>query len=586
MGVTVSTREELIKAGVKPGEELRFVAQLLRNEHLRPEDVGDFVTEARKHKRSLPNQALAAAVADEADLLGLTAQVYNMRAVSLAEEDTEQEIAQIITFDQARDLGVLPYTRTSAGNLLVAIANPRNVEATDNLPRLLPSNEPEIEWRLVTPSDLTTYMDLLYRDAQMLQEDRKDDGEDEENLIVRKEAIDSRVVKVVDAIIYNAALDGASDIHIEPKPFNTKIRYRLDGDLHEMMSLPSKITPQVVARIKNLAGMKPDERRDAQDGRVTYEVGNLQVDLRIVTMPVIVGSEMLERVVMRVLDRTKAMLTMEELGMTPDNHDRYVAAVAKPHGMALITGPTGSGKSTTLYATMNSRVDETLSLSSIEDPVEYQLEAISQTSVSGGSKMSFASALRAMLRADPDVIMVGEIRDPETAKTAVDAALTGHFIYSTLHTNDAASAVTRLRELGVDGFLLASTLEVVVAQRLIRLLCTDCKETIRADADYMRLNRAPAWAIEKVEREGPMELATHSEKGCVHCRETGYRGRTGVHEVIVITDEIRQAILRDADSDTIETLARKDGMHSLADDAFIRVVAKQTSLPELAKKVS
>ena len=589
---TVDARQRLIDAGVLPGDEVRFVALLIRNRLITMEQVPELVARARAAGRSLPDQALTSGIASEEALLGLTAQLHGIEPVLLAQTNVEEQIAQLISLDEARNWGVLPYSRTDNGDVLVAISDPSSVQAVDNLPRALATRgiREKVIWRLASNTELNAFIDATYRNSTLGEKPAAAGVviEETERLRVRGQGVEGSTVKLVDDLVYNAVLDGASDIHIAPRRGAAIVKFRVDGELTEVMQIPRSKCTEVIARIKNMAGMRPDETRDAQDGRVTFDANGKDVDLRIVTIPVTVpGWERPERVVMRVLDPTKALLTLDRLGMSRDNLDRFDAAIARSHGLALVTGPTGSGKSTTLYAAMNSRMRPGISLASIEDPVEYQLEGIDQTSVSGSSKLTFASALRAQMRADPDIIMVGEIRDSETARTAVEASLTGHFIYSTLHTNDAIGSLTRLRDLGVDSFLLSSTLQVIVAQRLIRVLCPDCKIAQHADAAMLEAHAAPQPAIDHARQHGPMPVFAKREGGCQRCKRRGFRGRTGVHEVLTFTDEMRRMIIQpDIPVEDIETLARQAGMHSLREDAFRRVQDGLTSLQEFAEKVA
>ena len=589
---SVNLRQQLASFGVQPGDELRFVAMLIRNRHVTLDQVADLVDRARAGGRTLADQVLASAIASESELLEITASLYAMEPVHLSQVQVENGIAHLLDLEQARGWGVLPYSRDDEGRVLVAIADPSNVAATDNVAPALARRgvREKVIFRLASRSELAAYIDATYR-TQTLTDSTPQTGsvvESGERLRVRATGVEGSTVKLVDDLIYNAVLDGASDIHISPRRAAAVVRFRVDGDLMNVMEIPRAKTQEVIARIKNLAGMRPDETRDAQDGRVTFETHDVEVDLRIVTIPVTVpGWERPERVTMRVLDSSKALLTLDKLGMSLDNLARYEKAISRSNGLALITGPTGSGKSTTLYASMNSRMAPDISLASIEDPVEYQLEGIEQTSVGGSSKLSFASALRAQMRADPDIIMVGEIRDRETAETAVQAALTGHFIYSTLHTNDAVSSIVRLRELGVDPFLLYSTLQVVVAQRLIKALCPDCKVRQAADVDALEMWNAPADAVERARVHGPIEVFGAREGGCTRCKNRGYRGRTGVHEVLTFTEQMRRLILKpDVPVEEIEAIARREGIHSLRDDAFRRVLDGLTSLEEYAEKAA
>jgi type II secretory ATPase GspE/PulE/Tfp pilus assembly ATPase PilB-like protein len=466
---------------------------------------------------------------------------------------------------------------------MVAISNPEDQAARDNLQRALPREH--ILYRFALPAELTIALDRVYRDASssagvnasiaaVAREVRF-----EERIVVRD--TDGSIIQLVDSIIQKAAKEDASDIHIEPREHHTDVRFRIDGILRvSMRPIPSgPITTRMVARIKTLADLKPDERRLPQDGRITITVGaNKQMELRVVTVPTIYG----EQVTMRLLDKDRAMLSLEALGMTPNNLVRYEAAIQQPHGCCIITGPTGSGKSTTLYSSAMRVVDSERKFISIEDPVEYRLPGITQIDVSrqGDRALDFAGALKAILRSDPDIIMVGEIRDQETAITAMEASLTGHFLYSTLHTRDALEAITRLGRLKIEPFLVAEAVAVLVAQRLVRCLCPACRVPYIATPDFLHGVGAPTWA-----QGQELQLYKASPEGCPACNELGYRGRTGVHEVVTMTEELKQLITVGTSQEELVRFVRSQDMHSLRDDAFIKVAGGITSMEELARVV-
>ncbi|MBI1407007.1 MAG: type II secretion system protein GspE [Caulobacter sp.] len=351
------------------------------------------------------------------------------------------------------------------------------------------------------------------------------------------------VIRLINGLIAEAARLGASDIHVEPYEQSVTVRFRIDGVLREMLSLPQRIAPLLVSRIKVMARLDIAEKRLPQDGRISLTLGGKALDVRVSTLPARVG----ERVVLRILDKDQAGLRLEELGMAPALLRQFEAAVREPHGIILVTGPTGSGKTTTLYGGLGLLNDQTRNILTIEDPVEYAIHGVGQTQVNTRVGMTFAAGLRAILRQDPDVVMVGEIRDSETAQIAVQASLTGHLVLSTVHTNDAAGAVTRLRDMGVEPFLLASTLRMVLAQRLVRRLCPQCREPVAADAAAARL-------------AGLAEGQTvWRARGCPACNQTGYVGRVGVYEAIRIDDAVRGMIANGADEQAIAAIGRDQG---------------------------
>lgn len=379
---------------------------------------------------------------------------------------------------------------------------------------------------------------------------------------------DGQIIELVDNIIGNAVAQKASDIHIEPLADCLRIRYRIDGMLQTVTKLALDKHPLIVSRIKIISGMDIAEKRVPQDGRLEIELEQGVVDLRISTLPTMQG----EKVVIRILDKSCNLLSVESLGMTAENYSLFKQLYSLPHGLVLVTGPTGSGKSTTLYAALNAVNTEEKNIITIEDPIEYKLDGINQVAVNNKSGLTFASGLRAIIRQDPNIIMIGEIRDAETAKIAVQAAMTGHLVFSTLHTNSAAGAVTRLIDMGIEPFLLAATLRGIIAQRLVRRICTDCKEQYILSAAEQSVLKT---AINKAYRGA----------GCEQCRYTGYKGRIAVHEILVCDDVMRKAILTDADETKIAAAGYQNGSKSLTEDALNKVLTGITTKEELMKAI-
>jgi general secretion pathway protein E len=354
---------------------------------------------------------------------------------------------------------------------------------------------------------------------------------------------DAPVIRLINGLIAEAVRTGASDIHVEPYEANLVVRFRVDGVLREVLTLQQRLAPLIVSRVKVMARLDIAEKRLPQDGRIGLALGGKTLDVRVSTLPSRAG----ERVVMRILDKDQAGLQLSDLGMTPRTLDAFRAALREPNGIVLVTGPTGSGKTTTLYAGLQLLNDQTRNILTVEDPVEYAVEGVGQTQVNPKVGLTFAQGLRAILRQDPDVVMVGEIRDAETAQIAVQASLTGHLVLSTVHTNDAAGAVTRLRDMGVEPFLLASTLRLIAAQRLVRRLCPDCRTETKAEAATARLIGARAGA------------RVFQAVGCTRCSGTGYVGRIGVYETVRVDDRVRRLIAEGADEAAIADVARAEG---------------------------
>lgn len=379
---------------------------------------------------------------------------------------------------------------------------------------------------------------------------------------------DAPIIRLINAILSQAIKEGASDIHVEPYEKRLVVRYRVDGVLREVLEPRRELAPLLVSRVKVMAKLDIAEKRVPQDGRISLRIGGREVDIRVSTLPSASG----ERVVMRILDKNSARLDLDEFGMLPVDHQAVVNMLFRPHGIILVTGPTGSGKSTTLYACMNKLNDRSRNILTVEDPIEYNIEGIGQTQVNTKAGMTFAGGLRAMLRQDPDVVMVGEIRDAETAEIAVQASLTGHLVLSTLHTNSAVGTLTRLEDMGIEPFLLASSLNAVIAQRLIRRLCPDCKQPhlpSEAEMEFLGLKRA----------EG---VSLFRPQGCENCNSQGYRGRAGIYEVLEIDDQIRTMIHRKATEDEIVAHSRKKH-GSIRTNGVERVLDGVTTVEEVLR---
>ena len=375
--------------------------------------------------------------------------------------------------------------------------------------------------------------------------------------------------------ISQAVTDRASDIHVEPTEHDLRIRYRVDGVLHEVMHAPKQIQAGVISRLKVMAEINIAERRVPQDGRISVKVNGKSVDLRVATLPTVYG----EKVVMRILDKGQALLTLDDQGFLPDVQSRYEASYRKPYGTIMVTGPTGSGKSTTLYATLNLLNNVDRNIITVEDPVEYRLPGINQIQINGKAGLSFAAALRSILRADPDIILVGEIRDKETATIAIESALTGHLVLTTLHTNDAASTPLRLVEMGVEPFLVTSALDCVLAQRLARRLCPKCAEPYQpSEAELVEAG----WPMDST----PDWPTLHRAVGCAQCGRTGYKGRFALHEVLSVTEEIERLIIERKSTEDVKKMAVMQGMVPLRGDGFRKVAAGLTSLEEVFRVVA
>ncbi|MDR1294628.1 MAG: Flp pilus assembly complex ATPase component TadA [Bifidobacteriaceae bacterium] len=391
-------------------------------------------------------------------------------------------------------------------------------------------------------------------------------------------AEDSPVVRYVNLLISQAIADGASDIHLEPAENELRVRYRIDGVLHETQSAPKSVQSQVISRIKILSDLDIAERRRPQDGRASVSENGKTVDLRVATLPTVWG----EKVVMRILDTAGLRLDLTDLEFSPENLRVYEQSFRRPHGMILVTGPTGSGKSTTLYATLNAIARPEINIITIEDPVEYRMDGINQVQVNPKSGLTFAAALRSIVRSDPDVVLIGEIRDRETAQIAIEAALTGHLVLSTLHTNDAPSAVTRLTEMGIEPFLVGVAVDCVVAQRLVRRLCQRCRENYAPTEAELRIM---GFADAQVGGEGAPD-ALYRPVGCPACAHTGYRGRLALHEVMPVAGQIEAMTISGASGADVARAAIGDGMTTLKSDGWSKVIQGTTALEEVLRVVA
>lgn len=475
---------------------------------------------------------------------------------------------------------LVPLERLDDGRVRVACADPLAIGALDDLSILL---DGPLLLELAPADAIIEAINQAYdrgtAHAAAAMEEMADEADLDTFAQDFEEAVDlldaedeAPIIRLVNSLISQAIKEHASDIHIEPMERELVVRFRIDGILHEKIRPPKKLQASILSRIKVQAGLNIAEKRLPQDGRIRIKIAGKDVDIRVATAPTSYG----ERITMRLLDRSSVLLDLDDLGFSPDNHREMSQLVRKSHGIILVTGPTGSGKTTTLYACLSSINRPDLNILTIEDPVEYQLPGISQTQVNPKIDLTFASGLRSFLRHDPDVIMVGEIRDLETAEIAIQAALTGHLVLSTIHTNDAPGAITRLVDMGVEPFLVASSISGILAQRLVRTLCNECKEQYSASEEEIReLGLSP-------EMVGPNPQFCRAV-GCNQCLGTGYHGRTGIYELITPTDEVRQLILQNVDSNSIKRTARTQGMRTLREDGARKVLVGLTSSAEVLR---
>ncbi|MDR2454295.1 MAG: Flp pilus assembly complex ATPase component TadA [Bifidobacteriaceae bacterium] len=525
-------------------------------------------------------QALVASGAlKEEDLIPVLAEAAGLRFVDLDVFPVDARVAGSVPGNICRRHMLLPVAREGDA-VVVAMAEPGNIVAIDDVrsylgaavvPAVAERGALDRAIRRFVRSDSEIDSIGQSLDSSVREEERTATGAIAE--VVQE---DSPVVRWVHLLISQAIHDGCSDIHLEPEELDLRVRYRIDGVLHEMQSAPKSIQTQVISRIKIMADIDIAERRKPQDGRISINVDGNSVDLRVATLPTVWG----EKVVLRILNTAAVQVDLRKLSFSEASFSRYKKSYSKPYGMILATGPTGSGKSTTLYATLKEISRPEVNVITIEDPVEYRMSGINQIQVNPKAGLTFAAALRSILRADPDVVLVGEIRDGETAQIAVEAALTGHLVLSTLHTNDAPSAVTRLTEMGIEPFLVASALDCVVAQRLARRLCERCREPYSPSDAEVNLLRED-WIFRE-----PPPPQLYRPIGCSACANTGFKGRLAVHEVMTVSKELEHLTALRKSTRELNELAREQGMISLRQDGWAKVAQGQTSVEELLRVVA
>jgi type IV pilus assembly protein PilB len=513
------------------------------------------------------------------------AERFGLDHLDLLQYRFDPDAAKLVTPAAVKRYQAIPVSFVNDRTLLVAMADPANVLAVDDIavmtgyevrPAVAAASHIE---RALERLDAIARGEAIVEEAPEPQVEEQAEPEESQKagplyelseLQVRSSGEeDASVIGLVHRVISEAVDRGTSDIHFEPFEHEMKVRYRVDGVLIEAAVIPGKIVPTIISRVKILADLDIAERRIPQDGRVSMELEGKRIDIRVVTLPTAHG----ESVVMRILDQSNVNIKLDQLGMLPQARERFTKAFSQAYGAVLVTGPTGSGKSTSLYAALNQLNTPDKNIITIEDPVEYQMEGISQVQVNNKAGLSFAQGLRAMMRADPDIIMVGEIRDRETAQIAIEASLTGHLVLSTLHTNDAPTAITRLIEMGIEPFLVGTSIDAVVAQRLARRLCDECKRRVMLPAEVLRANGFNVG----------LDLECYEPVGCARCGGTGYKGRIGLYEVMTISETIRQmAVARDT-ADAIAHEAVREGMMRLREDGLEKVRRGVTSIAEIAR---
>jgi type IV pilus assembly protein PilB len=541
------------------------------------------LTQARSVQAQTPGKALAQILltmnaASEAQILSALAETLGLKYETPERNDVDKQAFELFPPDYIRKHLMLPL-RFEDRTLIVAMADPNNVFLLDEVKR---KAKRDVRVVVTTGTDINRIVEQITTNVTDIKVDEiiKDMAEDDVQLVkkesenddvtdLEKAGSESPIIRFVNYLIFDAIKQGASDIHIEPKEKALKIRYRIDGVLFEAMNPPHTMHAAVISRLKIMANLDISERRLPQDGRIRAVVHGRKVDLRMSTLPTACG----EKCVMRILDNRSINVALEDLGFGENELTIWKNAIDQPHGIVLVTGPTGSGKTTTLYSSLRCMDGNKLNISTVEDPIEYHLASASQVQVHDKIGMTFSAALRSLLRQDPDVVMLGEIRDAETARIAVQASLTGHLVLSTLHTNDAPSSITRLINVGVEPYLISAALNAVLAQRLVRKTCPHCKEEFTPSDEMKEFLTLQGFAADK----------TYRGKGCDRCRKTGYAGRLGIYELLVMDDSLRDMVTSNPDVNHLRKLCRERGLVTLRDDGFRKVMNGLTTVAEILR---
>lgn len=527
---------------------------------------------------------------DEETLAEARALFFNLPYIDLRKKQASPEIINLIPKESTNFYNLAAFERVG-DTLRVAVTDPNNLAALGALEFLGQKQNVQIQLYLASMDSIDTFLgrkkNLSSVVGEALKNIEQKETEEKKTVNIRPAQLeklnieDAPIIKIVDVILSNAIESGASDIHIEPSENEVRVRYRIDGILHTSLMLPKNVHAAIISRVKILTNLKIDESRLPQDGRFHFETGNKSVDLRVSILPLIYG----EKIVMRILDKTTSVPTLEQLGVRGRNLKWIEENIKKTHGIFLITGPTGSGKSTTLYSILHLLNTPNVNISTLEDPVEYFMEGVNQTQINQDIGLTFASGLRSLLRQDPNIMMVGEIRDKETAELAVHAALTGHLVFSTLHTNNAIGAMPRMIDMGMEPFLLTASVNLVMAQRLVRKVCQDCKvedKMVPGALEEIKrlLGNVPDDYLEGIDKN---VIKGYKGQGCEKCGNTGYRGRFGIFEVLPISIEIQQMILEKQTPSKMFDSAAKLGMISMKQDGAIKILRGETTLDEVIR---
>jgi type IV pilus assembly protein PilB len=553
---------------------------LFENGHITEEQKTQIINFATQHRISTTAAITDSKVIGDSDeVIEVIARTSGIEFIRLDQIEIDREALNHLDQSAARKLKAIPYAyNDGALHVAVPIELARKVQLKNDLRKLTKCGV--INIAIATRKDIIRSIDTLYRNDAEFQNLTKNDGSRDEAFVEEvlpdEIAGESNVVKFVDLVLTQGVKDKASDVHFDPQEHALIIRYRVDGILQYVAEAPVEMIPEIVSRVKIMANLDISNTRTPQDGRLEYEVNKRPIDFRVATLPSIYG----EKIVMRILDNSSTKLALTDLGFSEYNLTRFRSAAHKPYGVLLVTGPTGSGKSTTLYAALNEINSPDINIITAEDPVEYQLPGITQVHVK--HPLTFEQVLRTVLRADPDVILIGEIRDRETAEIAMKAGMTGHMVFSTLHTNDSSSALTRLGDMGVEPFITGSTVVGIVSQRLVRRLCVKCKvaaEPTEAELEAIGFD----W---KYWSEDFGEVSWHKPVGCKTCNQSGYKGRLAIHEVLLMSDTLEERVIKGAKALELHREAVEEGMISLKDDGLLKAAQGLTTIQEIARVVA
>jgi type IV pilus assembly protein PilB len=564
----------------------RRLGDLLVNEGLiSQEQLHRALSEQKGSNEKLGTILVRLGIINEDQLIGFLSRQYGIPSITLSQLDIDPEVVRLVPPQIARKYEVLPVKRT--GNALtLAMADPTNVFALDDVAfmtnlQVLPvvasqgairqAIERTYEPQAAALSEVITAMEGEAPDVELVAGEEEATPSKVDIFELKDASEEAPVVKLVNLILTDAIRRAASDIHLEPYEKVFRVRYRIDGVLHEMMAPPKRLEAALLSRVKIMANLDIAERRLPQDGRIKIRYSSREIDLRVSSLPTIFG----EKIVMRILDKEALTLDLAKLGFDDWSMENFKKSIHQPYGMILITGPTGSGKTTTLYSAIHTINSPDINIMTAEDPVEYNLRGINQVQINEEIGRTFAAVLRSFLRQDPDVILVGETRDLETAQIAIRAALTGHLVFSTLHTNDAPGTIARLQDMGIPPFLVASSVLLVMAQRLARRVCKECRDPYEADEESL----TPYGHVP----QGLGKVTIYKGKGCQACNFTGMKGRTAIYEVIPVTPEIRELILRGASSTELRDLATQQGMKTLRQAGLLKVLEGQTTAEEILR---